>query len=243
MALLAYCLIVLACLSGCKRHPPANSNCQWPNEARGGRLDLSQSSDRQHLSEDAEFAEDLAIRYADSCCGLRSRNLEGIEYGQARDTCMAALFQKVGSMHKVPEEEVRRSLGRRRASFDLAVIVSFAFLYGWGASLLARWLYQRYGPSEGLPTIVVMTVLLSILASIAGVMLGEVWSGIWEIHRLGNDHISYRAARIPWSRHRLGLFVAGAAAFLLIAAFHRRRAMTRISKASNAASSSRFPRY
>ncbi len=229
MAQLAYCLVVLACLTACGRRPPANSQCEWPKEARGGALNLSRASDRQHLSDDAEFAEDLAIRYADSCCGLHSRNYEGMgEYAAARNACMAMLFRVVGTLHKVPEEKVRRSLGHRRAAFDIAVILSFALLYGWGASLLVRWLGRTYGPSDSLPTVAVMTVVASILAAAAGVMLGEEWSALWEIHRLGNNHMSYRAVRIPWTEHRLALFIGGVVLFLLIAAFHHRRMMTTV---------------
>ena len=146
---------------------------------------------------------------------------------------MTNLFRVIGGVHKVSEEEVRRSLGHRRVTLDLAVILSFFFLYGWAASRLARWLYRLYGPSESLPTVAVMTVLVSILTAVAGVMLGEQWSGIWEIQRLGNEHISYRATRVPWTQHRLELFLAGVVVFLLLAAFHRRRAMARISGTSN----------
>jgi uncharacterized membrane protein len=135
---------------------------------------------------------------------------------------MAALFRVIGSIHHVPAEEVRRSLGQRRISFDLAVILSFALLYGWGASLLARWLCRIYGPPESLPTVVIMTIIAALVASIAGVMLGEQWSWLWEIRRLGNQHMSYRAERIPWTQHRPELFVAGLVLFLLIAALHRR---------------------
>ncbi len=216
-------LVGLACLTACAQHPPPNSNCQWPNEAHGKALNLKENSDRQHLSDDAEFAEDLAIRYADSCC----KNLDGTFAGaDARDTCMVHLFRVIASTHKVSPDEVRRSLGRRRTSFDLAVILSFAVLYGCGARLCVRSIFRTYGAREDLTTMLIMTTVGSLVTSTAGVMLGEVWSGILESLRIGNGHMSYRGTRIPWAQHHLGLFVAGVAIFLLIAAFHRRRAMT-----------------
>ncbi|MGA8027698.1 MAG: hypothetical protein WB992_11175 [Bryobacteraceae bacterium] len=139
---------------------------------------------------------------------------------------MAGLFKVIGNSHGVTEQEVRRSLGHRRAGIDLAVILSFFLLYGWAASMLARWLCRLYGSGESFTTIVVMTAVASVMASTVGVMLGEEWSGIFEAFRIGNGHMSYRAMRIPWTQHRLGLFVAGIVLFLLIAVFHRRRVAT-----------------
>ncbi len=204
------CVVGLACLTACAQHPPPNSNCQWPKETHAKALNLSQNSERQHLSDDAEFAEDLAIRYSDAG-GARGR-----------DTCMMELFQVIAHTHKVSQDDVRRSLGHRRVSFDLAVILSFAVLYGCGASLLVRWLYRIYGPREELTTVVIMTTVASLIASTVGLMFGEVWSGILEALRIGNGHMSYRATRIPWAQHHLGLFVAGIVVFLLIAGFHHR---------------------
>ena len=140
---------------------------------------------------------------------------------------MAKLFREIGRNHGTSGEEVRRSLGRRRVSFDLSVMLSFAVLYGWGASLVARWLCRVYGPREGLITVAVMTVLAALLLGVAAVMVGEAWSLLWEMYRLGNGHMSYRAERIPWVQHRVELFVAAIAVFLLIAGFHRRRATTK----------------
>ncbi|MDQ2839847.1 MAG: hypothetical protein M3Y72_02165 [Acidobacteriota bacterium] len=138
---------------------------------------------------------------------------------------MMDLFRVIANTHKVSPDEVRRALGHRRISFDLAVILSFAVLYGCVASLCVRWLYRTYSAREDLTTLVIMTTVGSLLTSTADVMLGEVWSGILESLRIGNGHMSYRAARIPWTQHRFGIFVAGVVIFLLIAAFHRRRAM------------------
>lgn len=214
---------MLACLYACSRHTSTNSDCTWPTENSRKQLNLNKSSDRQHLSDDAEFAEDLAIRYADVARGLHTKNFEGIaEYNQARNTCMASLFRMVGGVHGVSEEDVQRSLGHRRVSFDLAVFFSFALLYGWGASLLSRWLCGIYGSSEAKLLVIIMTVLVSLLAGIAGVMLGELWSWIWETYRIGNQHMSYRATRIPWTHHRGGVFLVGTGVFLLIAGLHRR---------------------
>ncbi len=68
MPMSARSVVLLACLmaAGCMRRDGRNSDCRWPTEAAG------QSPDARHLSADAEFAEDLAIRYADVHHGLRT---------------------------------------------------------------------------------------------------------------------------------------------------------------------------
>ena len=186
---------------------------------------MGQPSQERRLSDDAEFAEDLAIRYADARRGPRSGHFEGMaEYGRTREQCMAALFKLIGSTHGVTEEQVRRSLGRRRTGLDLAVILSFAALYGWLAYVIARRLYRLYA-HEGLLTEVVMTIFASAAVSAAGVGLGEEWSLLMENYRLSRGHLSYRVMRIPWTHHRLGLFVGGVVLFCLLSALHHRLAI------------------
>jgi len=71
-------------LAGCARRDGRNADCRWPGEIP------AQPSDTRHLSSDAEFAEDLAIRYADTHYGLRTPGYaSGEAYGAARDRCMA----------------------------------------------------------------------------------------------------------------------------------------------------------
>jgi len=58
----AFSAVVLCSLSlaGCMRREGRNSDCKWPGEISG------RSAGAGNLSADAEFAEDLAIRYADT---------------------------------------------------------------------------------------------------------------------------------------------------------------------------------
>jgi hypothetical protein len=43
------------------------------------------------------------------------------------------------------------------------------------------------------------------------VLLGELWSWTVEMVRVGDAHLSYRAFRMPWVRHRPALFAIGMA--------------------------------
>jgi hypothetical protein len=83
-------VVLLLCATGCVRHDGRNSDCRWPAET------ASRPADARHLSADAEFAEDLAIRYADSHHGLRTPYyVSGEAYDAARDRCMAELFEQI----------------------------------------------------------------------------------------------------------------------------------------------------
>src|SRR5579863_2735026 len=208
--LLLLSLLILGSLTGCTRHAPLNSNCEWPPETSPGALNPADPSQQRHLSDDAEFAEDLAIRYADARRGPHSGHFEGMpEYGYTRDRCMATLFTAIGNTHGITEEQVRRSLGRRRTSIDLFVILSFVLLFGFCASLLTQRIVRRYPVGDGWIRPVVMTTFTAVAASACGVLAGEQWSIMLESLRVWSGHLSYRIQRIPWTQHRLSFFLGG----------------------------------
>lgn len=189
-------MALLCGVAGCTGHRQVNTNCEWPaGSARG-------------LSDDAESAEDLAIRYADAHAGPRSGHFAGFEhYRQTRDTCGAKLITAVAAAHNVPREEVIRAVSRRPVGFDTAVMLSFLMLYALGAYAIVSKLYNRFWAAQGVTTAVVMVVFLSLVLSAAGVLLVEEWGLVWESVRLSTGHLSYRVERIPWPHHRLLLFV------------------------------------
>jgi hypothetical protein len=216
-------LLLLLSLPGCAGVDRYNSNCEWPRETPAA-LDMSDSAQRQHLSDDAHEAEDLAIRYADAHNGIHSGHFKGEgAYSQARDQCMAALLGTIATTHGVTEAQVREGLTQRREYLDVLVILSFAVLYGFVAGALARRIWQRFPPDDGWIAGAIATLLMSTVVSAAGLFLGEIWSGIIENIRVGNGHLSYRLDRIPWTHHRFALFIGGLLLFWLIAAFQYRR--------------------
>jgi len=210
--LLPLLLFWLTCIGDSAGASP-NSDCEWPKEI-AAPLDLSRSAQTRHLSGDAERAEDLAIRF-DAHRGTRA------EYGLTRDQCMARLFQIVGSNHGVTEEQIRWHLAQRRTELDLGVVLTFIALYAWAATLIVRRVGRRNADHQETWGWVVIIVYTSVIASVVGVLLGEVWSDLMENMRLGNGHLSYRVERIPWGHHRLGMFVGGVVLFWLLAAFQR----------------------
>ena len=217
MTRLLMSLLGLACSAACAGRVPPDSNCEWPHETAIA-LDLTKPAQQRHLSDDAQVAEDRAIRYADFHSGPRSGHFAGFdEYGRTRGQCMATLFQMIANSHGVSQEQVRASLEYRRTSLDLAVILSFAVLYGLAASAMAQRLRRRFPFDEGWMAGAVTTAIASAVVSLGGVMVGEIWSTTLEEIRIGNGHLSYRVARIPWTQHRLSFFAGGVVLFWLIA--------------------------
>jgi len=134
---LAASLFLLICCVACADRARVNTNCIWIA--------------RPHASLDADalFAEDLAIRYADAHRGHRSEHYKGLaEYEQAREQCMAALFDAVARSHGVSTDDVRGALTHRRTAVDAAVIGSFFVLYGIVAAVVAGWIFRSFSLTQ-----------------------------------------------------------------------------------------------
>ena len=93
------------------------------------QLLLRNSNDLLHLSEDAQIAEELAIRYSDSFISrgecLRCGN-EGpaplTEVHRVRSQCQMELFATIADTHGVTNDQVDQSRERRDIRFDIAVV-------------------------------------------------------------------------------------------------------------------------
>jgi hypothetical protein len=209
-------VLIVVLSDACVQHSAVNADCLWTEDADGVLLHLSNQTDLAHLSDDAGFAEDLAIRYADVQKGHRSGRFEtAVEYGRTRDACMAALFAVIADEHGVRPAEVRDALMHRPLAFDLAVFASFFVLYGWIVYAIARWMIAAFS-LERPWSVVVVTLLASGPIALAGFMSGGLWSGVFEMLRIGNTHMSYRVFRVPWGQHPLGLFTACLGVFWLV---------------------------
>jgi hypothetical protein len=62
------------------------------------------------------------------------------------------------------------------------------------------------------------TVAVSIAVALVVVVVGGLWSGVSEIIRVGNEHLSFRASRIAWPARAPVWFVLTMAPFWVIAA-------------------------
>jgi len=197
--------------------------CRWPGDTRG-LLNLSDESAARHLSQDAESAEDLAIRYADG--HSRPGTALGAtmaDYLRTRDQCMAALFQVIGDHHHVTPQRVRESINTHRStSLDVVVMLSFGLLYAVAAYRFVGGIWRRFLPTEDTLLGITATVVISPVASLLGVVTGDFWSGEAEALRIGYGHLVQRAARIPWGHHRPAIFTIGVLVFWALSWFRYR---------------------
>jgi hypothetical protein len=212
LALAAISIGVSACTPPTAHH----ADCEWPPEAASA-LDVTNRADRDHLRKDAETAEDLAIRYADWHRGHRSGHYAGPdEYRRARDECIARLADSIVRDHRVTIEQVDQARLTRPTLFDPVVLVFYAILYVLVADRTVRWIFRALQPGDSVRA-TGSILFVSVGVSAMGVAFGDIWSAVAEVIRLGNDHLSYRGYRIPWSNHRLALFIAGVVLFWLVA--------------------------
>jgi len=79
----------------------------------------------------------------------------------------------------------------------LAEILPFELLYVLAAILSARMIWCRYAPAEdGWAPGIAMALFVSVALAAGGTLLGEMWNWSVETHRIGNNHMSYRADRL-----------------------------------------------
>jgi hypothetical protein len=201
MSRLACAFAVLVCCTGCHYASP-NSDCQWPQNI----------PEHGSLRQQAEFAEDLAIRYADA---RRTSWLAN------RNQCMAKLFPIVGESHGVTVRQVWESVQHHPPAIDVAEMLSFAPIYACAAWLIAAFLSRRYPRSDEFWDWAAMSAYASLAVSFLGMLAGEAWCLTMENLRIGTGHLSYRTARVPWGHYQFGIFLAGILLFWIVATSQR----------------------
>jgi len=203
-------IAVCALSSACLPRDRLNSSCRWAGEDAG-------IASEQHLTDDVAFAEELALRFAVVTRGSRSGRFAGMQvYARTRDECMATLLATIGTAHGVAPAALRQMIGRRPRGFDAAMFASFAMLYIAACGIGSRRLRRRFQSSPA-PYTTLAVIASALLTSVAGLLLLELWGSTWEMMRLGDGHLSYRAGREPWAQSVLGEFAIGVAVFLAVA--------------------------
>lgn len=206
-------IFVAGCSSG------QNTECRWPDEARRA-LDLRVDADAQHLRQDIELAEELAVRFADN---------SGLGPGPARqqlrvEQCFEPLVAGITSRHALQRADViaaQSRLGDR--GLNLAVNVPVSVLFGVSTLLALRTIRRRFAGER--PAMLAATLLSSVVIATMTTGFGRIWQMIAEAIRLGNGHLGgLRGLRLPWVKYSFEYFLLLLGCFLLIAAVdHARR--------------------
>jgi hypothetical protein len=207
---------------GCIPRDRVNKSCEWTDDARFP-LDPRNPAHREHLVEDAQLAEELAIRYADTEFGRRSGGIEHhgglLDNGRVRRDCLSRMFHAIEDNHGVTSDQIRVARGERNRTFDLAVVLLFLPVYSLGATIACRRLFRRFSSNERFVGFIA-TALSSIAAAFLGLQALRLWGGLWEAVRVGNGHMtSIRAASSTrWIQFYVGAdFIGGLLLFWIIA--------------------------
>ena len=206
---------------GCVARTRVNTDCAWTGDV-AFRLDPQDAAHRRHLVEDAQLAEELGIRYADTEFGRRAGTAHHgglLEGGRVRNECLARLFQTIERQHGVTPGQVDAARGVRSPTYDAAVGTLFLPFYVLGAVLVCRRVTRRFSSDERAARTVAIG-LGSVATALAGAQVFRLWGGVWEAIRVGNGHMtSIRAASAnAWIHHHAGLdIVAGLLIFWLVA--------------------------
>jgi hypothetical protein len=208
----------IACIS----RERINNNCEWTHDAVFP-IDLRDTAHQQHLRRDADLREDLAIRYMDAHAGRVARP----EAAVARDRCMSKLAAVMGEYHGVTERDIQEWTGRRNVMFDISVFLSFLVGFSLASRSLMRRLFNAWSFNGTLAVLACAVTTLAVSA--AGGGAGALWAAFWEVVRIGNEHLSHRAGRVPWPYYLPSLFAAALVMCSLVAWREYRAAARRLS--------------
>jgi hypothetical protein len=213
--------------AGCINRPGMNLDCQWPTDPPRP-LDLRHTDDLRHLAGDIEVADELLVRYRDEEGGRRPRPWFGIQVrtrmgglappAEHARACRARMADAIVATHSVTPSQiadVTQQLVARGA--DLPVTLPVLVLYGFVARVVAGAIRSRFADdARGVQLVAVFLVSVAIAAAVVAV--GGLWSGVSEIVRVGNEHLSFRASRIAWPSRAPTWFLATMIGFWAFAA-------------------------
>jgi hypothetical protein len=213
---------------GCLERARENKQCEWTGDTEF-LFNSGNPTHQKHLIQDAQLAEELATRFADAA-RLKVNGVEGhgglTEDGAVVRACSTSLFAAIETSHRVTAEQIQVARAARNGGFDVAVMLLFVPLYGLGAALVHRGLQRRFA-SERSVVRWAATAVTSVPAAFLGVQVAGLWSMLWEIIRVGNDHIGgHRLAPFvrPTELHPVGLFVIAILLFWLLDFLHSKPA-------------------
>ena len=191
-----------------------NSDCVWPSE-RPRPLNLQDSADRRHLVIDAELIEELVDRYR-------------FHPPDEQRRCDDRLVALVAQMHSVDVTDVARARARiPERGFDLPVTVPVAAIFVFCVLYVLRRVERRFS-GELLPFAICL-IAASVVVPGLFLWVGELWTSVLQMIRVGSQHVGGRVQRLPWLQHRQQIFIVGIGLFWIIVALQwtwRRLAVT-----------------
>jgi len=211
MARVWSCAVAALMVAGCLPRERLNSACEFREPPRP--LDLTVAADRRHLRSDARIAEELGVRQGDA-----TRGRESIPRRWARaQGCTGAVFDQIARIHGVSKAEIIAAAQQRELWLDALLVFlpagAVALFICMAVARRVRHRFAEDGPAIRLATAVLAALTVSLLI----MFLGEMWSWLVEMVRIDDLHISFRAFRLPWARHRWLIYAVTVVLFLALA--------------------------
>jgi hypothetical protein len=203
-------LLMAVSSSACILRPGMNRDCNWPSEA-SRPLDLTNGVDRRHLILDAEVAEELVDRY---------------RFHQPNDqpACEKRLAEAVARTHSVNVNDVVRARDHiPERGLNLYVNLPMGILFIPAVLAVIGRIERRFGGEAG-PAMIALAIA-SLLVSASFVLVGEFWTSILQMIRVGSQHVGGRVARLPWKRYEPQIFLVFIVTFWVV--FSLRRTLRR----------------
>jgi hydrogenase-4 membrane subunit HyfE len=79
---------------------------------------------------------------------------------------------------------------------------------------------ERRFRDEPLPAIITLAVA-SVVVSALFVLVGEFWTSILQMIRVGSQHVGGRVARLPWKQHERQILIVGIVLFWAVVLLRR----------------------
>ena len=187
-----------------------NSDCRWPSEARRP-LNLQNPADRRHLVLDAELIEELVDRHRFHTVDEQRR-------------CDDRLVALVAEMHSVGVSDVAGARARiPQRGLDLPVTVPVTAIFVVCVLFVLRRIERRFA-DEPLPLAICLIAACVLLPGLF-LWVGELWTSVLQMIRVGSQHVGGRVQKLPWVQHQQRIFAVGVGLFWIIAALRwtRRR--------------------
>jgi hypothetical protein len=183
---------------GCVLRPGMNSDCAWPSEPVRA-LDLANAADSRHLVLDAELIDELVDRY----------RFHPVDEQRGCDQRLVAAVARTHAVSIGDVEQARRRVFDR--GLNLPVILPVAALFIFSVLYSVRRIERRFG--EELWPRAISLLVASVALSGGFLWVGEFWTSILQMIRVGSQHVGGRVNRLPWVQHQPQIFVLGIALF------------------------------
>lgn len=192
----ALAVLLVTALGGCVDRARVNSRCEW-TDSFTSTLTMRSSGEREHLTRDVAVAEELGVRFGDAAkprVGVR-------EAGRMRRACTDSMFAAIVRDHRVTRADIDAVAESRTLWVDIVFVgIPMAVLLALAADRLFEHVLSGGTEDERQFRLLGLVAFVPV-TSLVGLLIAQLWSWVVEMIRLGDGHISYRAFRLPASRH------------------------------------------